>query len=194
MKGNGRIIHPEMRSRLFRVSRNPKPRPVAAVVKTPAAASGPSTHGSNIVINTPGVSTSNVVLPSSSPTLGAIVGASGAGGQMVSQLQPQQVIVRTAPPPEPLFVAVPPRPQKLLHSEAYIRYIESLHTNKKPDWDKTLHATRDAVRVEEDKLPAQWLANGAGAHANVGDALWALRDFMMRDCLNLNKTVNFNNY
>jgi len=27
------------------------------------------------------------------------------------------------PAPEPLFVAVPPRPQKLLHSEAYIRYV-----------------------------------------------------------------------
>ena len=27
-------------------------------------------------------------------------------------------------PPEPMFVSVPPRPQRLLHSEAYIRYIE----------------------------------------------------------------------
>jgi len=37
------------------------------------------------------------------------------------QHQPTQIIVRAAPPAEPLFVSVPPRPQKLLHSEAYIR-------------------------------------------------------------------------
>lgn len=36
---------------------------------------------------------------------------------------PPQAPVRPPPPPEPLFVAVPPRPQKLLHSEAYIRCV-----------------------------------------------------------------------
>jgi protein polybromo-1 len=76
----------------------------------------------------------------------------------------------------------------------YYRYIESLHSNKRPDWDKTLHATKESVKVDEDKMPTQWLGNGAGAHSNVTDAIWALRDFMMRDCLNLSKTINFKNF
>ncbi|XP_021953815.1 protein polybromo-1 isoform X3 [Folsomia candida] len=193
LKGNGRIIHPEMRSKLFRASRNPKPRPAAvATMHTPSIPHGPSgLQQSNIVINA-GMQQSNVLLPAPSPTLGTIVGASGVG-QVMPQMQPQ-VIVRAGPPPEPLFVTVPPRPQKLLHSEAYIRYIESLHSNKKPEWDKTLHASKETVKTDEDKLPSQWLGNGAGAHTSVTDALWALRDFMMRDCLNLSKNIHFKNF
>ena len=49
---------------------------------------------------------------------GAINAATGA---MATIAQPQ-VLQQPIQPPEPLFAAVPPRPQKLLHSEAYIRY------------------------------------------------------------------------
>lgn len=56
------------------------------------------------------------------------------------------------------------------------------------DWEKTLKATRDNTKVpDESKLPKHWLANGAGPHGSVTNALWALRDFMMRDALNLYK-------
>ena len=56
-------------------------------------------------------------------------GVAGAGGQGAGQGgQVQTVQVRQ----EPLFHSVPPRPQRLLHSEAYIKYIEvSINLNLK---------------------------------------------------------------
>lgn len=36
-------------------------------------------------------------------------------------LTPTLLSVVAAPPAEPLFVTVPPRPQRVLHSEAYIK-------------------------------------------------------------------------
>ena len=38
-----------------------------------------------------------------------------------------------ARPPSPMFVAVPPRTQRLVHSEAYLRYIETLSSEKPVD-------------------------------------------------------------
>ena len=64
---------------------------------------------------------------------------------------------------EPLFHSVPPRPQRLLHSEAYIKYIEviyptminytlnSLHQGLNKDsrsmcnWDKQLNASQEVT-------------------------------------------------
>lgn len=68
------------------------------------------------------------------------------------------------------------------------RYIESLHAKKRKmtDWESTLKATKENTKTpEESKLPGHWLANGAGKHGSVTDALWALRNFMMKDALNL---------
>ena len=44
---------------------------------------------------------------------------------------------------DPLFHVVPPKPQRLLHSEAYIKYIEGLSKDTKTmcNWDKQLQAT-----------------------------------------------------
>ncbi|XP_077556575.1 protein polybromo isoform X3 [Haemaphysalis longicornis] len=97
------------------------------------------------------------------------------------------------PPPErtlePIFVAPPPHPHKLLHTYAYIRYIESLHQPESKhvtNWDAQLKATKDNTPVyDPSRLPTHWLGNGVGSHGNAVNALWALRDFMLRDALGI---------
>ncbi|KAL5013533.1 hypothetical protein ScPMuIL_007803 [Solemya velum] len=64
-------------------------------------------------------------------------------------------------PPSPMFVSVPPRTQRLLHSEAYLRYIEGLTPESRnvSDWDKNLCATHENTTTpDESRLPSQWLA------------------------------------
>ncbi|XP_069679864.1 protein polybromo-1 isoform X4 [Periplaneta americana] len=95
-------------------------------------------------------------------------------------------------PVEPLFVSVPPRPQRLLHSEAYIKYIEGLQADSKhiSHWEKHLKATPDNTSISDpSRLPGHWLGNGVGNHGNIINALWTLRDFMMRDALGINKVI-----
>ena len=90
---------------------------------------------------------------------------------------------------EPIFHTVPPRPQRLLHSEAYIRYIEALTTesNQMSNWEKQLKASRELTKCpDEARLPAHWLANN-GDHNTSLDALWALRDFMTCDSLGVTR-------
>ena len=43
----------------------------------------------------------------------------------------------------------------------------------------------------ESKLPCEWLAHGAGCHGNVTNALWALRDLMLKDAVGLSRAVPF---
>merc|ERR1719471_754831 len=86
---------------------------------------------------------------------------------------------------DPLFHVVPPKPQRLLHSEAYIKYIEGLSKESKTmcNWDKQLTATNQFGKAsDENKLPTSWLS-GTGEHATSSEALWALRDFMMHEAL-----------
>lgn len=97
-------------------------------------------------------------------------------------------------PQEPLFVAVPPRPQRVLHSEAYIKYIEGLSADNKfiSPWEKTLNATcENTPAPDSEKLSSSmaWLSNGAGNHGSILNALWALRDYMVKDSLNLYKNL-----
>lgn len=94
------------------------------------------------------------------------------------------------PPPErtlePIFVAPPPHPHKLLHTYAYIRYIENLQPDSKhvTNWDAQLKATKENTPIyDTSRLPTHWLGNGVGSHGNAVNALWALRDFMLRDAL-----------
>ncbi|ELU08320.1 hypothetical protein CAPTEDRAFT_221993 [Capitella teleta] len=97
-------------------------------------------------------------------------------------------------PPSPLFVSVPPQPQRVLHSEAYIRYIESLNpqdVHTVGAWERSLYATQDNTNVQAAKLPTQWLANGSGHHESTVAALWALRDLMMKDSLTISRTLDF---
>uniref|UniRef100_A0A131XM83 Putative chromatin remodeling complex rsc subunit rsc1/polybromo n=1 Tax=Hyalomma excavatum TaxID=257692 RepID=A0A131XM83_9ACAR len=97
-----------------------------------------------------------------------------------------------APPPErtlePIFVAPPPHPHKLLHTYAYIRYIENLQPDSKhvTNWDAQLKATKENTPIyDTSRLPTHWLGNGVGSHGNAVNALWALRDFMLRDALGI---------
>ena len=48
---------------------------------------------------------------------------------------------------EPLFNSVPPRPQRLLHSEAYIKYIEGLNRDSRSmcNWDRNSMPARRSV-------------------------------------------------
>lgn len=85
-------------------------------------------------------------------------------------------------------MAPPPHPHKLLHTYAYIRYIENLQPESKhvTNWDAQLKATKDNTPVyDPSRLPTHWLGNGVASHGNAVNALWALRDFMLRDALGI---------
>ncbi|XP_038668501.1 protein polybromo-1 isoform X7 [Scyliorhinus canicula] len=104
-----------------------------------------------------------------------------------TQVAAQQVIQQQ--PSTPMFVAPPPKTQRLLHSEAYLRYIEGLSadSNTVSKWDQSLSARRQDVHLtkdQESRLPSHWLKS-KGAHTTMVDALWRLRDIMLRDTLNI---------
>ncbi|XP_068230522.1 protein polybromo-1 isoform X3 [Palaemon carinicauda] len=91
---------------------------------------------------------------------------------------------------DPIFVAPPPKTQRLLHSEAYIKYIENLDKPFISNWEKHLMASQESTVVNDSgRLPAQWLANGPGTHGTVVTALWALREYMMKDSLGIAKIL-----
>ncbi|XP_011612227.1 protein polybromo-1-like [Takifugu rubripes] len=97
-------------------------------------------------------------------------------------------------PTTPMFVAPPPKTQRVLHSEAYLKYIEGLNAESSTvsKWDETLKAQRrDAylTREQESRLPSHWLKS-KGAHKSMADALWRLRDLMLRDSLNICQAHN----
>ncbi|GFO15453.1 polybromo 1 [Plakobranchus ocellatus] len=133
--------------------------------------------------------------------------ASDSGGQNVQQVRnsahpgfspqshvPSQVQSYQQCPPSPVFISVPPRTQKLMHSETYLRYIEGLTTESHTisNWNRELSACQEnTTEVPESNLPGGWLSQGAGAHGSVTNALWALRDFMLKDTLNIARTVPF---
>ncbi|KAF2888456.1 hypothetical protein ILUMI_17717 [Ignelater luminosus] len=98
-------------------------------------------------------------------------------------------------PQEPMFISVPPRPQRVLHSEAYIKYIEGLHSENRyiTSWEKTLNATRENTPAPPDpeKLNsvATWLGKKYEQQDDVVNALWDLRNQLLRDSLGLFKTL-----
>ncbi|XP_015202665.1 protein polybromo-1 isoform X5 [Lepisosteus oculatus] len=100
-------------------------------------------------------------------------------------------------PSTPMFVAPPPKTQRLLHSEAYLKYIEGLsaESGTVSRWDHTLTARRKDVHLtkeQESRLPSHWLKS-KGAHTTMADALWRLRDLMLRDTLNIRQNYNLQN-
>lgn len=77
---------------------------------------------------------------------------------------------------------------KLLH---FFRYIEKLRPECKhiSNWENQLNCNPENTNPPDAaRLPTQWLANGAGNHGSVVNALWALRNFMLQDALNLKMT------
>lgn len=76
----------------------------------------------------------------------------------------------------------------LYHS--YFRYIENLDKPFISNWEKHLMATQENTVINDSgRLPAQWLANGPGSHGTVVNALWALREYMMKDSLGIAKIL-----
>ncbi|XP_073500540.1 protein polybromo-1 isoform X6 [Phyllobates terribilis] len=111
------------------------------------------------------------------------------------QVQGSQPVVQQ--PSTPIFVAPPPRTQRLLHSEAYLKYIEGLtaESNCISKWDQTLSARRRDIHLskeQESRLPSHWLKS-KGAHTTMANALWRLRDLMLRDTLNIRQAYNIEN-
>ncbi|XP_046678722.1 protein polybromo-1 isoform X3 [Homalodisca vitripennis] len=165
MKSQGRVVHPDHRSKNFMPSSRPPPQPTST--------STPSSISETAAAMAPGLLNYSRNTPSPASQNG---GGSTGGGRNV----------------EPLFVTVPPRPQRLLHSEAYIKYIEGLHSDSRSvsNWDRQLKATQETIEPPDmARLPAHWLGNGVGNHGNILNALWTLRDFMFRDALGISKLV-----
>ncbi|XP_075689906.1 protein polybromo-1 isoform X5 [Rhinoderma darwinii] len=111
------------------------------------------------------------------------------------QVQGNQPVMQQ--PSTPIFVAPPPRTQRLLHSEAYLKYIEGLtaESNCISKWDQTLSARRRDIHLskeQESRLPSHWLKS-KGAHTTMANALWRLRDLMLRDTLNIRQAYNIEN-
>ncbi|XP_071960980.1 protein polybromo-1-like isoform X2 [Antedon mediterranea] len=111
------------------------------------------------------------------------------------QMNQNQLNVQPQPPPQPMFVAPPPKTQRLLHSEAYIRYIEGLTPNKTSvgDWERNLYIRPEHVPPTSDnrgRNVSQWLENKP-ADGDVTKALWKLRDYMLNDALRIDRTYEF---
>ncbi|NXH20145.1 PB1 protein, partial [Bucco capensis] len=137
--------------------------------------------------------------PGASP-FGQQIGILGPPGQQAPPPYPGQSPVSQPvmqQPTTPMFVSPPPKTQRLLHSEAYLKYIEGLsaESNSISKWDQTLAARRRDVHLskeQESRLPSHWLKS-KGAHTTMADALWRLRDLMLRDTLNIRQAYNIEN-
>ncbi|XP_028398159.1 LOW QUALITY PROTEIN: protein polybromo-1-like [Dendronephthya gigantea] len=89
----------------------------------------------------------------------------------------------------PLFHSPPPRQQKLLHSDAYLRYIEGLRdgTPHLSNWNPNKPDVTKLTPQQQSQLPVQWLGSAYNPHPSTVDALWALREHMLNDALKLAK-------
>lgn len=113
--------------------------------------------------------------------------------QQLQQPITQVIVQQPQPPPKPvehLFVQ-PSRPNRLLYTDTYIKYIERLKPEHKhiTNWENQLNATQENTLNQGNKLPTNWLQN-EGNHGTVVNALWALRDFMLKDALNISRLEN----
>ncbi|KAG7478017.1 hypothetical protein MATL_G00075940 [Megalops atlanticus] len=137
--------------------------------------------------------------PGAANPYGQQVGVLGQGQQAPPPYPGQAQTCQPAlqQPSTPMFVAPPPRSQRLLHSEAYLKYIEGLNADSPTvsKWDQTLLARRKDMRLtkeQESRLPTHWLKS-KGAHTTMADALWRLRDLMLRDTLNIRQAHSLQN-
>ncbi|XP_073900001.1 protein polybromo-1 isoform X12 [Castor canadensis] len=169
----------------------PPPTPMGMLNQQLTPVAGVMNQGVTPMVGTPA--------PGGSP-YGQQVGVLGPPGQ---QAPPPYPSPHPAGPPviqqptTPMFVAPPPKTQRLLHSEAYLKYIEGLSAESSSisKWDQTLAARRRDVHLskeQESRLPSHWLKS-KGAHTTMADALWRLRDLMLRDTLNIRQAYNLEN-
>ncbi|XP_066935067.1 protein polybromo-1-like isoform X2 [Clytia hemisphaerica] len=103
-------------------------------------------------------------------------------------MQPQASQQPQAPKP-PVFIQPPSTSTtKLRHSEAYLRYIEGLRDNqhKLSNWGE-LSNIPNKPNPPTAQLPVQWLNGSTHGQQSATDALWALRDHMLKDSITLSK-------
>ncbi|XP_063615277.1 protein polybromo-1-like [Penaeus indicus] len=125
--------------------------------------------------------------PGCKPGSALVPGQSGYGLYPQAGINGGSVTQRTC---DPIFIAPPPKTHRLLHSEAYIKYIENLDKPFLSNWERHLMATQENTVINDSgRLPANWLANGPGSHGMVVTALWALREYMMKDSLGIAKIL-----
>uniref|UniRef100_A0A673MM03 Protein polybromo-1 n=1 Tax=Sinocyclocheilus rhinocerous TaxID=307959 RepID=A0A673MM03_9TELE len=132
--------------------------------------------------------------PRAGTPVGSMMGMGGYGPGQAPPPYPGQGQPGQQQPAPPIFVAPPPKPQRLLHSEAYLKYIEGLSAESSTisKWDQSLKAQRKDCRLtreQESRLPTHWLKS-KGAHTTMADALWRLRDLMMKDTFNIRQAYN----
>lgn len=77
----------------------------------------------------------------------------------------------------------PPTKKRLVYSETFRKYIESLQVP-----NKQLLAEEMPNERPHDP-PAQWLGAGIGRHESPEAALWALRDFMLQDAVTMRRSM-----
>ncbi|XP_077385262.1 protein polybromo-1-like isoform X9 [Festucalex cinctus] len=126
--------------------------------------------------------------------IGGETGVGSIHGSQAPPPYPGQGQAAHQQPSSPLFVSPPAKSQRLLHSDAYLSYIEGLtaESSTVSKWDQTLSVKKQDVRLtkeQESRLPSHWLKS-KGAHKTMADALWRLRDLMLRDTLNIRYTHN----
>uniref|UniRef100_A0A3B3XX57 Protein polybromo-1 n=1 Tax=Poecilia mexicana TaxID=48701 RepID=A0A3B3XX57_9TELE len=151
--------------------------------------------GKSAVIATPPFATQLLPVYQSDSLEGLPVGL-GSGQQAPPPYPGQSHLGQPAlhQPSTPVFVSPPAKSQRLLHSEAYLKYIEGLNAESSTvsKWDHALTVKKQDVRLtkeQESRLPSHWLKS-KGAHKTMADALWRLRDLMMRDTLNIRQMHN----
>jgi len=103
-------------------------------------------------------------------------------------------------PPSAAIVTGPPRTQRLVHSEAYLRYIENLKSDNQfiSDWPKQLrasmnnnHPTAQNGNSTSRTLPSNWFSNNSpGLYNNVYEALWSMRDNMWSDVIRIRNVLS----
>ncbi|XP_075689908.1 protein polybromo-1 isoform X7 [Rhinoderma darwinii] len=169
----------------------PPPTPMGMLNQQMTPASGVMAQGVTSLVGSPAAGNNPY-----NQQMGLLV----AAGQQApppypGQVQGNQPVMQQ--PSTPIFVAPPPRTQRLLHSEAYLKYIEGLtaESNCISKWDQTLSARRRDIHLskeQESRLPSHWLKS-KGAHTTMANALWRLRDLMLRDTLNIRQAYNIEN-
>lgn len=72
-------------------------------------------------------------------------------GQQAPPPYPGQGQPALQQPSTPIFVAPPPKPQRLLHSEAYLKYIEGLNAESSTisKWDQTLSGEFSSLKEND---------------------------------------------
>ena len=70
---------------------------------------------------------------------------------------------------------------------SFFRYIEGLRDNKQylSNWSELADETHP--EPPQTQLPASWLGDNNLGYENATDALWALRDHMLRDAVALSR-------